>query len=259
MKRFVTTALTAALFTVAAQSYAAATNAAANVSQPERDKIEEVVHQYLLRKPEVLVEALQILQRKQYEQAEQTVKKTQQTATTFAAPLFHSPNDPIAGNPNGQITVVEFFDYQCPHCVDMAPVMSAIIKANPNVRVVYKEFPIRGPMSEFASRAALASNLQGKYDVFSHALLTSTQPLTQDLVLQIAKNNGLNVDQLKKDMTNAAIDSQLKATIKLAQDLKLIGTPAFFIGKTDAKGNISYVPGQMNQTQLQGAIDKAAQ
>src|SRR5689334_12549783 len=74
--------------------------------------------------------------------------------------LFHQNSDPVAGNPKGKVTVVEFFDYQCSHCMTMAPVIEAIIKNNPNVRVVFKDFPIRGPVSEFAAKAALAANKQ---------------------------------------------------------------------------------------------------
>lgn len=261
MKPFVKTTLAAALALFVTQSFAAtpANNAAASVSPAERAKIEEVVHQYLLSKPEVLVEALQILQKKQYEQAEQTVKETQKTASSFTKALFQQPNDPVVGNPAGKVTVVEFFDYQCPHCVDMAPVMTEIIKANPDLRVVYKEFPIRGPLSNFAARAALAAAKQGKYAEFSHALLTSNQPLSNDNILTIAKNSGLDVEKLKKDMNDQSVEMQLKNNTKLAQDLKLFGTPAFFIGKTDGSGgNISYIPGQMNQKQLQDEIDKAS-
>lgn len=234
-----------------------ATGNATNVSAAERSKIESVVHQYLLSKPEVLVEALQILQQRQMEEAKQTVKQTQQVASSFAAPLFHQSTDPVAGNPNGKVTIVEFFDYQCPHCVDMAPVMDAIIKANPNVRVVYKDFPIRGPMSEAAARAALAANLQGKYAALSHALLNSKEPLSKDVILKLAKENGLDVTKLQKDMNSPEIDKQLKATMQLAQDLKLFGTPALFIANTDKSGTINYVPGQADQGQLQVFIDQA--
>lgn len=258
MKRMIKNALAVSLFAIASQSYAANTAATTTpVTPAERAKIEEVVRQYLISKPEVLVEAMQALQRKQYDQAEKTIKETQKIAATFANPLFHQANDPVSGNPSGKITVVEFFDYQCPHCIDMAPVIAAILKSNPNVRVISKEFPIRGAASELASRAALAANMQGKYTVFSHALLTANKPITQDLIVQTAQKLGLNVDQLKKDMNSPAVEGQLKNTIKLAQDLKLFGTPAFFIGKTDATGSIAYVPGQMNQVQLQQAIDKA--
>lgn len=205
----------------------------------------------------MIVQAIQNFQQKQYQQAEQTVKQTQQIASTFATPLFHQSGDPVAGNPNGKVTVVEFFDYQCPHCIDMGPVMDEIIKKNPDIRVVYKEFPIRGPVSDLAARAALAANKQGKYHEFSSKLLQQGKSLTQDAVYQTAKDVGLDVNKLKTDMNNKEISDQLKNNMKLGQNLKLFGTPAFFIGKTDAKGKINYVPGQMDQAQLQGMIDDA--
>lgn len=258
MNRFPKILSVVALTTLAIQSYAApaTNNAAASVSPAERAKIEAVVHDYILSKPEVIVEALQLMQRKQYEQAEQTVKKTQQAAASFAKSLFNQTNDPVAGNVNGKITVVEFFDYQCPHCIDMAPVISDIIKNNPDVRIVFKEFPIRGPMSEVAARAAIAANMQGKYYEFSHNLLIVNKPLTQDVILGVAKQSGLDVDKLQKDMNSDAVSKQLQQNMKLAQDLKLFGTPAFFIGKTNDATKVTYVPGQMDQKQLQAEIDK---
>jgi protein-disulfide isomerase len=262
MKQFVKIMLATGMLAIATQSFAATNNSSNNVSisPAERAKIEEVVHQYLLSKPEVLVEAMQVLQRKQFEQTQQTVKQTQQTAGSFAKALFHQDKDPVSGNPNGKVTVVEFFDYQCPHCIDMAPVLTAVIKANPDLRVVYKEFPIRGPISDFAARAALAANLQGKYVELSHAILNAPQPLTQDAIIAIAnKIPSLNVDKLQKDMESQGIKDQVKETVKLAQDLKLFGTPAIFVGKTNAKGKetINYVPGQVDQKQLQNLIDQA--
>lgn len=259
MKHFVKTTLILGMIATSTQSLAATNNTpTASISPAEREKIETVVHEYLLRKPEVIIEVMQILQRKQFEQAQQTVKETQKTASSFANALFRQANDPMIGNPQGKVTLVEFFDYQCPHCVDMVPVINNISKANPDLRIIYKEFPIRGPVSEFASRAALAANNQGKYAEFSHALLTSGQPLTQDSIMQIANKTGLDMDKLKKDMESDSIKNQVQANIKLAQDLKLFGTPAIFIGKTDAKGSdtINYVPGQLDQAQLQIIIDK---
>lgn len=259
MKHFMKTTLSIALIALAPHSYAANTNNTANTISPaERAKIEQVVQEYILQKPEIIVQAVQKLQQKQYEEAEQTVKKTQQIASGFSKALFHQANDPIAGNSKGKITIVEFFDYQCQHCIDMAPVIAETIKANPDVRIVYKDFPIRGPVSEFAARAALAANKQGKYYDFSHALLTTNKPLTQDLVLQIAKEKGLNIEKLKKDMNDKSVNDVLQSNMKLAKDLKLFGTPAFFIGKTDANGEINYIPGQINQKPLQDLIDKTS-
>lgn len=257
MKSFVKFAIAASVMIFTTQSFAATDNT--TVSPAERAKIEGVVHEYLIKNPQVLLEVMEILQRKQATEAQETVKQTQKTAAGFANDLFHQSQDPVVGNNTGKVTVVEFFDYQCPHCVDMAPVMASIIKANPDLRVIYKEFPIRGATSDFASRAALAANLQGKYEAFSHALLSAGKPLTEAFILETAKNTGLDVDKLKKDMDSSAIKNQVQANIKLAKDLKLFGTPAFFIGKTGASGKeaIAYIPGQTDQTQLQSFIDQA--
>ncbi len=260
MKRFIQTAIALSIATIGtafANPTAPATNNA-SVTPQERAKIEAVVHQYILQKPEVLVEALQILQQRQYQEAEKTVKNTQASANSFANALFHQPNDPVAGNPQGKITVVEFFDYQCPHCLDMAPVIENIIKANPDVRIIFKDFPIRGPMSETAAKAALAANMQGKYYQLNHALLTSKQqPLTEAIIFAAAQNVGLDVNKLKTDMNSATVAKQLQANLKLAQGLKLFGTPAIFVGATNANTNIKYSPGQLNQNQLQDLINKS--
>jgi protein-disulfide isomerase len=173
--------------------------------------------------------------------------------------LLHQYNDPTAGDPKGKITVVEFFDYQCSHCVDMAGVMGTLIKDNPNVRFVFKDFPIRGPMSEFAARAAIAANMQGKYYGFHHALLTTNQTLSEDQVYMLAQENGLNVDKLKKDINSQQVTNELQKNVNLAQKLKLNGTPAFFVGKTNASNikDISFQMGSMDQSQLQALIDKS--
>jgi len=268
MSRFVKSVLTAALAPVlflnlSAASYAAAASAnatntnSANVTPAEREKIESVVHDYLLRKPEIMLEVMQLLQRKQYEEAEKTVKQTQQSVGQYIDALFRKAGDPVIGNPKGTITVVEFFDYQCGHCIEMAPVLEEATKKNANVRIVFKEFPIRGPQSEIASRVALAANMQGKYLPVHNALLTANQPLTKELIMTLAKNAGADMAKIEADMNSKTVDDQIKANVKLAQDLKLFGTPAFFIGKTNSKDKATYVPGQMNQGQMDKAITEA--
>ncbi|MBX3708248.1 MAG: DsbA family protein [Gammaproteobacteria bacterium] len=174
--------------------------------------------------------------------------------------LLHNPGDPIAGNPKGKVTVVEFFDYQCSHCMNMAPVIKTIIKTNPNVRIVYKDFPIRGPMSLYAARAALAANKQGKYYNFNHAMLITRLPLNEDNILDIAKSVGLNVTQLKKDMNSHRVNKILQTNYDLARTLNLNGTPAFFISKSNAKSSkdLNFVLGEMSSSELQDAINKAS-
>jgi protein-disulfide isomerase len=175
--------------------------------------------------------------------------------------LLRNPADPVIGNPKGKVTVVEFFDYQCSHCVTMARVMAEAVKSNPNLRVVYKEFPIRGPASQLAAQAALAANLQGKYAKFSHALFSARQPFSESTIYSVAASVGLDMKQLKHDMHDKAVTQQLTDNFKLAQHMRLTGTPAFFVGPTDAENekHVSFILGEMSPRELQAAISKASQ
>lgn len=175
--------------------------------------------------------------------------------------LLHNPNDPVAGNPKGDITVVEFFDYQCSHCISMGPVISQILRTDPHVRVVFKEFPIRGPQSTLAARAALAAKKQGKYLLLSHALLASNQPLSEETILEIAKEKvpGINVAVLKHDMNSNAVVNEIKANYQLAESLSVNVTPVFFVGKSNATSvrELNMMLGSMSVDELQKAIHQA--
>lgn len=225
-------------------------------------QIESVVHDYIMQNPEVIIQSLQGYQQKQIAEQSKKFENIQKNAPKFANELFHQSSDPVAGNPKGAITVVEFFDYQCPHCIDMTATLDSVLKTNPNVKVVLKEFPIRGAMSEMATRAALAANKQGKYFPFHLALMSSkTEPLTENAIYDIAKSSGLNVDQLKKDMKDPSVDQQIKTNYKLAKDLEIIFTPVFFIAKSDVSPNtksdaIAFIPGQISAEQLADILKK---
>lgn len=235
--------------------------AAGDMSSTQKKQVEEVVHDYLLKNPDVLVQALQNFQQQQMMQARKTMEKTQESAPKFAKDLFQNGQDPVAGNPKGKITVVEFFDYQCPHCVDMAPVMDAVVKADPEVRIVYKEFPIRGPASETAAKVALAAKMQGKYFEVHKGLMAANRTLSDADIMKIAETAGVDMEKLKKDMTSDTVTQTLKATNTLAQKLQLIGTPAFFVAKSDVAPTapataVVFIPGQVDLTQLQSVIKK---
>lgn len=235
---------------------------AAEMNATQKKQVQDVVRDYLAQNPDVVIQAIQVYQQKQMEQAKKSIEKTQESSPQYAQALFHDAKDPVAGNPNGKITVVEFFDYQCQHCVEMTPVIDGLLKSNPQVKVIFKEFPIRGPLSELASRAALAAKEQGKYVEFHKALMESKQePLTEDVIYTLAKSVGLDVDKLKAAMKSDAIDQQLKANYKLAQQLRLLGTPAFFIAPSTVSQNspasaIVFVPGQVDAMQLNEVIKK---
>lgn len=173
--------------------------------------------------------------------------------------LLRDKNDPVSGNPKGNITIVEFFDYQCSHCVSMSSVLDAAIRKYPNLRVVYKEFPIRGQMSQLAAQAALAANIQGKYRSMNHAMLSS-RSLNESHILNLANKASLNITKLKQDMHSREVTNQLRNNYALGRTLRLTGTPALFIAKTDATSNagVTYVLGEMSTYELQTAIDKTA-
>lgn len=239
-----------------------ATYAATNLDNAQKKQIEAVVHDYLLKNPEVLVKSLDNYQQKQMNQAQETFKKIQDTSPKYANRLFHQAIDPIAGNPNGTITLVQFADYQCPHCIEMTPVIDSLIKKNKNIRVVFKEFPIRGPISEFATKAALAAQKQGKYYEFHNALMNSKiEPLTEAAIFDLAKSTGLNVDQLKKDMNDQAVAQQITNNYQLAKDMGLMWTPVIFVAKSNVSPNsksteIMFIPGQVTEAQITDVINK---
>ena len=223
-------------------------------SSDQVQQIQQVVHDYLVNNPEVLVEVSNALQQKQLT----TITSQVETAVPkYVDQIFQANDRPVLGNPKGNITMVEFFDYQCPHCKVMTSIVDSLIKANPNLKVIFAEWPIFGPNSKYAAEAALASLEQGKYHAFHTALINKGYPLDKNTVLKLAKSVGLDTNKLQKDMQNTAIDQQLQANFELAKETGIIrlGTPAFIIGNVD-KNKFRFVPGQIDQGTLQNAIDQ---
>lgn len=229
------------------------------MSDVQKKKIETIVHDYLVSHPEVLLEASQALQQKQ----QQSMQEQAKTAIEKNADDIFSGNMAVAGNPDGNVTLVEFFDYQCGHCKKMSPVINKLVKENANLRVIYKEFPIFGDSSDLASRAALAASMQGKYKEMHEALIKLDKRLNKDLILKAAKSAGLDMAKLKKDMDSQKVKEELKENRELAEKLHLMGTPAFIIASTPSgkykKGSeTAFIPGAASQESLQELIKKAS-
>jgi len=215
--------------------------------------IEQTMHTYLLAHPEILMEMSQKLQA---QQQQATLDKAAKAIPANIKVLAHDAQSPVTGNSLGTVTVVQFFDYQCPHCKAMVPIIDGVILANKNVRIVNKEMPIFGPESEFAARAALAANKQGKYSAFHHALMKTEGHLSNQQVLDIAKSVGIDTNKMQAVMNSADISTELKETGMLAQSLGLAGTPAFVVlTEQGAQVNSRFVPGQTDQVALQQAIN----
>ncbi len=203
-------------------------SAAEVVSSMSKDEFERRVHDYLLAHPEVVAEAINRLEARQREQEAAT---SQAALKSRVDEVFHDPNSPIGGNLKGDATLVEFFDYNCPYCKQMALVMIEAEKADSRLRVVYKEFPILGPSSLFAAKAALAAERQGKYVAFHRALYQVRGPVDEGKTLEVAKTVGLDVNRLKADMQDPKIRAQLDKNIELARVLNITGTPGFAVGE----------------------------
>jgi protein-disulfide isomerase len=151
--------------------------------------------------------------------------------------LLHDANDPVGGNIKGKVTLVEFFDYQCIHCIASDPIVNTIAKNNADLRIVYKEYPIAGAISTFAAKVALAANKQGKYFATHEALMhMGTIGITEAKILELAKAIPLDMDKLKKDMDSKEIDDQLKGNFQIGSLLGITGTPAFIGAPTDLFG-----------------------
>ncbi len=195
--------------------------------------VEQVVEQYLRAHPEVIEQSLHILQAQRIEEEQE---RTRQMIANKQAELLSDPDSPVSGNLDGDVTVVEFFDYRCGYCKRVAGAVTQLQQDDPRVRVVYKDYPILGEASEWASRAALASNVQGKHLAFHEALLAFEEELTLDTILTIASEVGLDPEQLNKDMQAPAIQVTIERNRKLAQALGINGTPGFIVGKELAPG-----------------------
>jgi protein-disulfide isomerase len=144
--------------------------------------------------------------------------------------LERDRDSPVLGNPNGDVTLVEFFDYRCGYCKQVAGTIQALATEDKQLRIVMKEFPILGKDSVFASRAAVAAQRQGKYASFHMALMNHKGQLTEEAVLKTAASVGLDVDRLRAEMGREEIDAQLRRNYELAQELQIRGTPAFIVG-----------------------------
>ena len=147
-----------------------------------------------------------------------------------SAELLRDGRTPVLGNPEGVVPVIEFFDYQCPYCKAIEPKLENLIKADTHVKLVIKEFPILGPVSVVATKAALASVYQGKYAAYHQAMMAFHGQLTVDQVFAMAKDVGLDVDRLRKDMDSPQVADQIIANMNLARALKISVTPAVIVG-----------------------------
>ena len=150
-------------------------------------------------------------------------------AKPIAAALLASPRSQIIGNPHGDVTIVEFFDYACPFCKAVEPRLEGLVKSDDNVKLLPKEFPILSPQSIIASKVAIAAAAQGKYTQFHQAMLSYRGPLDEAAIFGVAKDVGLNLAQLRRDMAKPEVTKEISANLTLAQAIHVQGTPTLFV------------------------------
>lgn len=207
---------------------------AQEITDAQRNAFEGVIRDYLLKNPAIIREAMQILQQREEEAkqlaAARAVKEREDD-------LLRDVTSPVGGNPDGDITIVEFFDYNCGYCKRVAPAVAETLANDKKVRIVYKEFAILGQESVFAARAALAAKRQGKYHEMHEALM-SAERADAEAVVALSQQLGLDRKKLLKDMQDPAITKILERNYQLANALGINGTPAFVIGERMIPGAV---------------------
>jgi protein-disulfide isomerase len=210
---------------------------AAEFTQSQKSEIESILRDYLLKNPEVLLDAMRALEQRQGESA---AKQQQEQIEKRKSEIYHSDDDFVAGNPKGDVALVEFFDYNCGFCQRSMPDVKKLIATDQGLRVIFKEFPILGPGSTFAAKAAIAAMKQGKYLQTHEALYEHRGTKDEAAVLTVARKVGLDVDRLKQDMGDPKIQMVIDQNAKLAAELKIDGTPGFLIDKKVIQGAVGF-------------------
>lgn len=228
-------------------SWTAPAVAAERFDAKDKAAIETIIHDYLVENPEVLVKAFEELERRQ-EVAK--LAETQAAVEKHRKAIYDDPGDYVAGNPDGDVTLVEFFDYQCGYCKRSFEPLMDFVEKDGNIRLVLKEFPILGPNSLLATKAAIAAKKQGRYFDMHRALYGHKGEIDEDAIMAIAGDIGLDLARLKKDMGDPAIQDQVSRTYRLAEQLGVDGTPAFVAGGT-------MYPGAVDEARLEGMIQQA--
>ena len=197
------------------------------------EKIKKLAIEAILENPQVIMDAVAILKKRESDQAASGTK-------SIRLQLEIDPGSPNLGNIDGDVTVVEFFDYNCGYCRQAGKTIQALIASDPKIRVIFREWPVLGEGSNFAARAVLASAEQGKYEEFHWALMNGKVQATKAVVMRVARDLGLDIAKLEADMVSEAVDRHLEKSNILAQNLGFTGTPAFIVGDQKVPGMISF-------------------
>jgi protein-disulfide isomerase len=227
--------------------------AARALTDADRPAIEGIIRDYLMKNPEFLRDVLKELERRQ-EAAED--KKRQEAIKTHRALLDESPRGVVIGNPKGDVTLVEFFDYNCGYCRRALTDMLELVKNDPKLKIVLKEFPVLGASSVEAARVAIAVRIQDKggtkYLDFHRKLFSGRGEVTRERALAAAREAGLDMPRLERDLQSAEVNATLEESATLAEALGLSGTPSYVIAN-------EVVPGAVGYAALKAKVDAVRQ
>jgi protein-disulfide isomerase len=211
--------------------FAAPASAQQTFSDDQKHAIEGIIKDYLMAHPEVLQDAMAALDKKQQEA---DAEKARTSIKDNNATLFNSSHQVVLGNPQGTTTVVEFFDYNCGYCKKALPDMLTLLKTDPNIKFILKEFPVLGEGSVEAAHVAVAARMQDptgkKYIEFHQKLLGGRGPADKARALAVAKDVGFDMARLEKDMASDEVKTTIDEDMKLADALGVNGTPSYVVG-----------------------------
>jgi protein-disulfide isomerase len=224
-------------------------NAADSFNESQRREIDEIVQSFIMKNPQVIFNSVQQMQAQAIEGKKSLIKKS---LITYHEKLINDPNSPTSGNPRGDVTIVEFFDYRCGYCKRVLPTLLKAVREDGNVRIVYKELPILGAESVVASRASIAAwrLAPEKYEAFHAALMANKGSFSELKIRSIASDLAIDGNALIKGMKSNDIEFNLGENHALAQSLGISGTPAFIVGE-------ELVPGAVDFDTLMSLIIKA--
>jgi protein-disulfide isomerase len=208
----------------------------AALESEQKLQFENIIRDYLLANPEILREMSERLQEKDRVAEEET---RSEGLKLNAQTIFRSDIDPVSGNPKGDVTIVEFIDYNCGWCKKSVAEITNLVGTDKNVKLITKQFPIFGAGSEYAARAALAANIQGKYWDLHQALFKQDVQVTPEIVDSVAESVGINVQKMKLDIESDVIRLAIATNLELGKTLLIEGTPAFIVDQKIIPG---YVP-----------------
>jgi protein-disulfide isomerase len=215
------------------------------LSAEQRKEVESIIKDYLINNPEVMMEVQSALEAKMEKvQAERTATVIKENASA----IFRPASSPIVGNAKGDVTVIEFFDYNCPYCKKAFHEVAELVDKDKNVKLILKEFPILSKGSEEAAKVALAAKMQGKYWEFHRAVQEAQGQTNEAAALRVAEKVGLDMARLKKDMASPDVKKEIDETRALAARLGIQGTPHFLVGDRIIPGAPENLLEQMQKT-----------